>query len=105
MKRLALVLLSWVLSTQCQPAGLQLWEAYYTGPDTNNKSWGWRAMPPTQTSLSLSSYKPHIGCAVAYRFPIAVDGQWNADSPDEHVLPPECQPSNPSADGQSWEGM
>jgi hypothetical protein len=97
-KRFLPIVLLWTLPPAgCNTTTLELYDAYITGPGTNNYADGARLLPPTQTSFDLAVGKPHLGCVVAYRFPVAKsNGQ---------LLPPECQPSNFSADGMSWEGM
>jgi hypothetical protein len=98
-KRFLPIVLLWTLPpAPCAPAALEVWDAYITGPGTNNYSAGVRALPPSQTSLDLAPYKPHLGCAIGWEFPVAVGS-------DAQPLPPECQPSNFSTSEGTWEGM
>lgn len=98
MRRLLPVVLLWTLPpATCNVTALEVYDAYITGPNTHNYTDGYRLLPPTQTSFELAPYKPHLGCAIAWRFPVAKNGA--------QELPPECQPSNFSSSEGTWEGM
>jgi hypothetical protein len=95
---LPVVAMGWMLPpASCNVTGLEVYDAYITGPGTVNYADGVRSLSPSTTSLNLAVGKPYLGCVVAYRFPVAKSGGVE--------LPPECQPTGFAADGVSWEGM
>jgi len=97
--RLALgVVMCWTLPPEsCCVTALELYDAYITGPGTNNFTEGYRLLSPSTTCYTMAPHKPYLGCVVAYRFPVALSGG--------KPVPPECQPTGFSADSQSWDGI
>jgi hypothetical protein len=96
----ALILLIWTLPPAvCAPAGILVWDAYIEGgTGTVHAAIGYRLVAPWQSAITVATGKPDMpDCAIAWRV-TAVDA--NMDE-----LVPSCQPTNVSADGQSWGGM
>jgi hypothetical protein len=93
----ALLLLAWTLPPpSCNVWALNMYTMQFTdttGVKQNEGAW---SLEPEYTDALFQD--PLVGSVLAWTWPIAVDIGGVR-------LPPECQPTDFNADGQTWEGI
>ncbi len=105
MKRLLPVALGitlfWSYAPDCSPANQRVYDAYIESYEYGQIEIreGYRFLPGNQRTVSIGGgNKPVPLCAIAFRFPEALDAAGE-------LLPEPCQPVDLSTDSGTWPGM